>query len=70
MLQRLNEIKTPLTAVMSTLQKSDWLTIEDCVPVMKLLDLMTTVFSREKYVTLSSIRLLVRELQHYLNKTS
>jgi hypothetical protein len=73
MLQRLSEIKTPITAVMSSLEKApqmlnaeEWLIIEDCIPVLKPLNLMTTVLSREKYVTLSSIIPLVRGLQHSL----
>jgi hypothetical protein len=75
MLQRLSEIKAPITAVMSSLEKApqmlnaeEWLIIEDCIPVLKPLNLMTTVLSREKYVTLSSIIPLVRGLQHSVNK--
>ncbi|GLV46598.1 hypothetical protein CBL_20883 [Carabus blaptoides fortunei] len=41
--------------------------IEYCVPVLKPLDLMTTVLSGEKYVTLSSVIALVRGLQYSVN---
>lgn len=47
MLQRLNEIKISMTAVMSTLQKApqmlyanEWLVIDDCIPLLKPLDVI------------------------------
>ncbi|XP_049821706.1 E3 SUMO-protein ligase ZBED1-like [Aethina tumida] len=75
MIKRLVEIKAPLTAVLSSLPKAsqmlsaeEWLAIEDCVPLLKPFDLMTTTLSGEKYVTLSSIIPLLRGLQYSLNK--
>lgn len=75
MLQRLIDIKVPISAVMSSLQKAlqmldadEWLAIEDCVHLLKPLDLMTTILSGEKYVTLSSIIPLVRGLQYSVSK--
>lgn len=77
MLHRLIDIKVPIAAVMSSLpgapqmlSADEWLAIEDCVPVLKPFDLMTTVLSGEKYVTLSSIIPLVRGLQYSVNKVN
>lgn len=77
MLHRLIDVKAPITAVMSSLPKApqmlsaeEWLVIEDCIPVLKLFDLMTTALSGEKYVTLSSIIPLVRVLQYSVNKVN
>lgn len=77
MLQRLIEIKAPITAVMSSLPKApqmlcadEWLAIEDCLPVLKPFDLMTKSLSGEKYVTLSTIIPLVRGLQYSLNQVT
>ncbi|KAF7286699.1 hypothetical protein GWI33_004325 [Rhynchophorus ferrugineus] len=75
MLQRLLDIKPSIVAVMPSLTETpkmlteeEWQTIEDCVSILKPFDLMMTVLSGEKYITLSSTIPLVRGLQFSAGK--
>lgn len=71
MMQRLEEIKVPLSAAMSNLPGSpsllsseDWTLIKDCICILKPIEAMTSELSGEKYVTLSIIVPLIRGVQH------
>ncbi|XP_008178503.1 zinc finger BED domain-containing protein 1-like [Acyrthosiphon pisum] len=73
MLDRLVEIKAPLSAAMTFLPRTpdfltaiDWELITDCLPILKPFDIMTVELSGEIYPTLSSVIPLVRDLQHTL----
>lgn len=73
MLERLVQIKAPLSAAMTFLPRSpdcltalEWELINDCLPILKPFDIMTVELSGEIYPTLSSIIPLVRGLQHTL----
>ncbi|XP_071051059.1 E3 SUMO-protein ligase ZBED1-like [Onthophagus taurus] len=71
MMQRLEELKVPLSAAMSNLPGSpsllsseDWALIKDCICILKPIEAMTSELSREKYITLSIIIPLIRGVQH------
>lgn len=73
MLDRLVQIKAPLSAAMTFLPRApdllsalDWELITDCLPILKPFDVMTVELSGEIYPTLSSVIPLVRGLQHTL----
>lgn len=73
MLDRLVQIKAPLSAAMTFLPRApdlltalDWELITDCLPILKPFDIMTVELSGEIYPTLSSVIPLVRGLQHTL----
>ncbi|KAE9528899.1 hypothetical protein AGLY_012474 [Aphis glycines] len=73
MLDRLVQIKAPLSAAMTFLLRApdlltalDWELITDCLPILKPFDVMTVELSGEIYPTLSSVIPLVRGLQHTL----
>ncbi|KAL4119491.1 hypothetical protein QTP88_012298 [Uroleucon formosanum] len=73
MLDRLVQIKAPLSAAMTYLPRApdlltalDWELITDCLPILKPFDVMTVELSGETYPTLSSVIPLVRGLQHML----
>ncbi|XP_071056886.1 E3 SUMO-protein ligase ZBED1-like [Onthophagus taurus] len=71
MMQRLEELKVPLSAAMSNLPGSpsllsseDWALIKDCICILKPIEAMTSELSGEKYITLSIIIPLIRGVQH------
>ncbi|KAL4123358.1 hypothetical protein QTP88_015554 [Uroleucon formosanum] len=73
MIERLIDIKTPLSATMSSLPRapdylnaSEWEIILDCIHILKPFETMTAELSGENYVTISSIIPLIRGLQHIL----
>ena len=49
------------------LNVDEWLIVEDSIQILKILDLMTTALSGEKFITLSSIIPLVQGVQHSIN---
>lgn len=62
MMSRLNELKLPLSAVLSSLPRvpdsldaSDWNIINDIIPIFKPIEGVTEVLSGEKYSTISMI---------------
>jgi len=66
-------IKTPLSAIMSTLLQalnylnaSEWEIILDCTHILKTFQIMTAELSSEKYPTLSVVIPLIRGLRHDL----
>lgn len=74
MLERLLEIKDALSITLSDLPKApasldatEWAIIWDCVPVLKPIEVLTSILSAEKYATISLIIPLIRGLQHSLN---
>ena len=74
MLQRLQQIKEALSAALVSLPGSpmaltidEWAVIEDCVMLLKPMELMTAELSGQKYPTLSLIIPLVRGIQINLN---
>ncbi|XP_063220505.1 E3 SUMO-protein ligase ZBED1-like [Bacillus rossius redtenbacheri] len=77
MLERLTELKEPLSAVLASLPTApsallvdQWQVIEDCVPVLKIFNLLTIEFSAEKYPTISKVIPLVRGVQMKLQTVS
>ncbi|XP_050054962.1 zinc finger BED domain-containing protein 4-like [Aphis gossypii] len=73
MIERLVNIKAPLSAAMSTLPQapnylnaSEWEIILDCTHILKPFEIMTAELSGEKYPTLSVVIPLIRGLQHIL----
>lgn len=73
MLERLLEIKNSLSVTLSNLPKappsldaSEWAIVWDCVPLLKPIEILTSVLSAEKYPTISMIIPLTRGLQHTL----
>ncbi|KAL4112812.1 hypothetical protein QTP88_016538 [Uroleucon formosanum] len=73
MMERLVNIKAPLSATMSTLPRapnylnaSEWEIILDCTHILKPFQIMTAKLSGEKYPTLSVVIPLIRGLQHIL----
>lgn len=73
MIERLVNIKAPLSAAMSTLPQapnylnaSEWEIILDCTHSLKPFEIMTVELSGEKYPTLSVVIPLIRNLQHIL----
>jgi len=73
MIERLIDIKNPLSATMSSLPRApnylnacEWEIILDCIHILKPLEIMTAELSGENYVTISSIIPLIRDLQHII----
>ncbi|XP_025191883.1 zinc finger BED domain-containing protein 1-like, partial [Melanaphis sacchari] len=73
MIERLIDIKNPLSATMSSLPQApnylnacEWEIILDCIHILKPFEIMTAELSGENYVTISSIIPLIRGLQHIL----
>ncbi|KAL5246419.1 hypothetical protein ACI65C_013827 [Semiaphis heraclei] len=71
MVERLIEIKNPISAAMSSLRRApncltatEWDLIADCAPILKPFEHMTSEFSGEKYPTLSLVIPLIRGLQY------
>ncbi|CAH0730260.1 unnamed protein product, partial [Brenthis ino] len=72
---RLVQVKTALSATISTLQgsvknlqNSEWEVVEGCVNLFRPLENLTTILSGEKYPTLSSVIPLIRNVQFALLK--
>lgn len=70
MLDRLEKVKVPLTAALSSLNSSpdnltneEWTVLHECVTVLKPIEQLTTIFSGQDYPTLSSIIPLIRGVQ-------
>lgn len=75
MIERILEVKEPLAAAIASLPRAptaltadEWQTIADCIPILKLLEMMTVQLSAEKYPTLSKVIPLVRGVQIALQK--
>lgn len=73
MIERLLNIKSPLSATMSSLPRapnclnaSEWEIILDCINILKPFEIMTAELSGENYITISTIIPLIRGLQHML----
>ncbi|CAH1972682.1 unnamed protein product [Acanthoscelides obtectus] len=74
MIERLLEIKDPLTIIALTnlpsapepIEASEWVIISDIVPILKRLELLTVELSGEQYLTMSSVIPLIRGLQFHL----
>ncbi|XP_022172647.1 zinc finger BED domain-containing protein 1-like [Myzus persicae] len=71
MVERLIEIKNPISAAMSSLRRApncltatEWDLIADCAPILKPFEHMTSELSGEKYPTLSLVIPLIRDLQY------
>ncbi|XP_060847297.1 E3 SUMO-protein ligase ZBED1-like [Rhopalosiphum padi] len=71
MVERLIEIKNPISAAMSSLRRApncltatEWDLIADCAPILKPFEHMTSELSGEKYPTLSLVIPLIRGLQY------
>lgn len=71
MIERLINIKNPLSAAISSLRRApngltatEWDLIEDCAPILKPFEYITSELSGEKYPTLSLIIPLIRGLQY------
>lgn len=69
------QIKTPLTVAISDIETPptmlnslDWKVLEECVPLLKPVEDMTTELSGEKYPTLSMVIPLLRGLQYTIKK--
>lgn len=74
-IERLIQIKNPLSAAMSSLRRApncltanEWDVITDCVPILKPFENMTTELSGEKYPNLSLVIPLLRGLQYTVRK--
>lgn len=70
---RLLQIKAPLSAAITSFPRApncltavEWELIEDCIPLLKPFESMTTELSGEKYQTLSMVIPLIRGLQFTL----
>lgn len=78
MLERLIQIKAPLSAAITFLPRApnfltalEWELISDCLPLLKPFEIMTVELSGENYPTLSIVIPLIRGLQYTLrNKTT
>lgn len=78
MLERLIQIKAPLSAAITFLPRApdfltglEWELISDCIPLLKPFEIMTVELSGENYPTLSIVIPLIRGLQYTLrNKTT
>jgi hypothetical protein len=78
MLERLIQIKAPLSAAITFLPHApnfltalEWELISDCLPLLKPFEIMTVELSGENYPTLSIVIPLIRGLQNTLrNKTT
>lgn len=75
MIERLIQIKNPLSAAMSSLRRApncltsnEWDIITDCAPILKPFESLTIELSGEKYPTLSLVIPLVRGLQYTVRK--
>ncbi|XP_008182397.1 zinc finger BED domain-containing protein 1-like [Acyrthosiphon pisum] len=73
LMERLLQIKDPLSAAINSLPRApngltalEWELIEDCIPLLKPFESMTTELSGEKYPTLSMFIPLIRGLQFTL----
>lgn len=73
LMERLLQIKAPLSAAITSLPRApngltavEWELIEDCIPLLKPFESMTTELSGEKYPTLSMVIPLIRGLQFTL----
>lgn len=74
MMERLVEVRNPLSAAMSNLSATlspllsdEWAILKDCISVLKPIEALTTELSGEKYITISTIIPLIRGLQHAIN---
>ncbi|CAH0563164.1 unnamed protein product [Brassicogethes aeneus] len=72
-IERLDNLKTPLTVALSELPRapecldaSEWEVIFDCIPLLTPIANMTTELSGEKYLTISIVIPLIRGLQSSL----
>ncbi|KAL4098170.1 hypothetical protein QTP88_022820 [Uroleucon formosanum] len=78
MLERLIQIKAPLSAAITFLPRTpnfltalEWELISDCLPLLKFFEIMTVEISGVNYLTLSTVIPLIRGLQYTLrNKTT
>lgn len=77
MMERLIEIKDPLSAAITYLPRApifltslEWELISDCLPLLKPFDVMTVELSAEKYPTLSKVIPLIRGLQYTLKNVT
>jgi len=75
MMEKLFEIKAPLSAALTTLPRApngltaiEWELIEDCIPLLKPFESMTTELSGQTYPTLSMVIPLLRGLQYTIGK--
>jgi len=75
MIERLIQIKNPLSAAISSLRRApncltsnEWDIITDCAPILKPFESLTIELSGEKYPTLSLVIPLVRGLQYTVRK--
>lgn len=73
MIERLLQLKDALSIAVTSipnlslfLDAQEWNILNDCVPVLKPIEFLTTVLSGEKYITMSSIIPLIRALQFSL----
>lgn len=73
MIERMLLLKEPLSATMVSLTNSpqslnneEWAILEDCVPLLKPLEMATAELSADSYVTLSVVIPLVRALQMHI----
>lgn len=76
MIDRLLEIRVPLSASISCLTRApdsldagDWHILEDCVKVLRPVHTMTEEMSGETYPTLSMVIPLIRSVQHAVRST-
>jgi hypothetical protein len=74
MMERLQDIKVPLSAAMSNLSgtppllsSDDWAVLKKCTSILKPMEALTTELSGEKYTRMSMIIPLIRGLQLALN---
>lgn len=77
MINRLLEVREPLSAAMSHLPKapdaldaSEWHVLSDCTQVLQPLETMTEEMSGEKYPTMSMVIPLLRSLEHAIKNTA
>lgn len=77
MLQRLNEIKIPLSAVLSTLRSlpenlisTEWDEVTDCIAILRPVEQLTETLSGETYPIMSFAIPLIRNVQACLTKKS
>ncbi|KAJ8930493.1 hypothetical protein NQ314_016720 [Rhamnusium bicolor] len=75
MLERLDKIKVPLSAALTSLSNSpdnlsseEWNEIANCVSLFKPMEQLTSLLSGDKYPTLSSVIPLIRNVQASTNK--
>ncbi|CAH2002280.1 unnamed protein product [Acanthoscelides obtectus] len=77
MLERLLVIKDSLSITITSISSApefldaqEWTIIKDLIPILKPVEVITTILSGEKYPTMSSIIPLIRGLQHALVRFS